>query len=55
MIPSFGKAKEHNNAINADAKKLRRSFLAMQLFTSGYGRRELSALTRGLSNLEQIP
>ena len=29
----------HNNAINSDAKKLRRSYLAMQLFGSGYGRR----------------
>jgi len=26
-----------NNAINSDAKKLRRSFLTMQLFGSGYG------------------
>jgi len=26
-----------NNAINSDAKKLRRSFLAMQLFAAGYG------------------
>lgn len=27
----------HNNAINSDVKKLRRSLLAMQLFDSGYG------------------
>ena len=26
-----------NNAINSDVKKLRRSFLAMQLFAAGYG------------------
>ncbi len=26
-----------NNAINSDAKKLRRSFLAQQLFGSSYG------------------
>ncbi len=28
---------EHNNAINTDVKKLRRSYLAMHLFASGYG------------------
>ena len=27
----------HNNAMNSDNKKLRRSFLAMQLFAAGYG------------------
>lgn len=27
----------HNNAINADVKKLRRSFLTLQLFATGYG------------------
>jgi hypothetical protein len=31
--------KSHNNAINSDVKKLRRSFLATQLFASGYGKR----------------
>lgn len=30
-----------NNAINTDVKKLRRSFLAMQLFASGYGWRSV--------------
>ncbi len=30
---------EANKAINSDVKKLRRSFLAMHLFASGYGGR----------------
>ncbi len=33
MIPFIGKVKEHNNAINSDAKKLR----CAPLFVSGYG------------------
>jgi hypothetical protein len=30
-------SKSANNAINSDGKNLRRSFLALQLFTAGYG------------------
>jgi hypothetical protein len=33
MTPFIGKVKEHNNAINTDAKKLR----SATLFGSGYG------------------
>ena len=33
----MNREKTHNNAINSDVKKLRRSFLPMQLFASGYG------------------
>ncbi|RLA45330.1 MAG: hypothetical protein DRR42_19500 [Gammaproteobacteria bacterium] len=35
----MGKISAANKAINADVKKLRRSYLAMQLFAPGYGRR----------------
>jgi hypothetical protein len=30
---------KHNKRINSDVKKLRRSFLAAQLFASGYAER----------------
>jgi hypothetical protein len=33
----FQSKESANNAINTDVKKLRRSFLALQLFATGYG------------------
>ena len=44
----------HNKAINADAKKLRRSFLALQLFVSGYGWRYVSNTKGVVVNLTKF-
>jgi hypothetical protein len=42
--PGFWEAITSIKAINSDVKKLRRSFLAMQLFASGDGKRSLPVL-----------
>lgn len=45
--------KSPNNAINSDVKKLRRSFLALQLFASGYGWRWPKAMKKSLHSKDR--